>query len=127
MALLSDSELAGIQALGISGMTDSVEIYPQTYDSGLDTGDDPFGSSFSHASTPSTTTVGWLVGRWSDVRGVAAGDIDTTTPYRLRLPVGTTVAAGDDVVINANRYHVIDVGDDQTWPEWLNLVVERSK
>jgi hypothetical protein len=127
MTLLSPAQLAAIQAIGVSGMTATVTIYPQTFDTGLDVSDDPYGSSLTHTSTPSTTVAGWLVGRWSDTRNVGAGDIDTTTPYRLRLPVGTPVDPGDEVGINGNRYHVIDVGDDQTWPEWLNLAVERSK
>lgn len=127
MALLSAAELGAIQALGVSGMTATVLIYSQAYDTGLDTGDDPYGSTLTHQSTPATTTVGWLVGRWSDTRNVGAGDIDTTTPYRLRLPVGTTVASGDEIGIGAHRYHVIDVGDDQTWPEWLNVTLQRSK
>ena len=126
MTLLSASELAAIRSLGEQGMITSVTIYETVTDTGLDEGDDPYGSSISTEQT-GTTTRGWLVGRWATDRGPDSGDLDTTTLYRLRLPVGTTIEPGWEVEIGGNRYHVIDAGTDQSWPEWLNCTVRRSK
>lgn len=125
-ALLTPSQLTAIQELGILGMTTSVTIYEIDMDSGLDETDDPYGSSLI-TSTTGTTVNGWLVGRWATERGTDAGDIDTTTTYRLRLPVGTSIDPGWEVEIGGHRYLVIDAGSDQTWPEWLSCVVRRAK
>lgn len=126
MTLLTPAELAGIQALGEMGMTADVGLIPSSFDSGNDLTDDPYGSSLTYGSVTQTVK-GWLVGRWSERRDPDTGDIDTTTIYRLRLPVGTTIEPGWLVEINSNRYLVIDAGTDQTWPEWLTCVVKRAK
>jgi hypothetical protein len=126
MTLLSDSELAAIRAVGELGMTADVQIYAQTMDTGLDSDDDAYGSTVSFSTTP-TEVKGWLVGNWSPVRSEAVGDIDTTTTYVLRLPVGTAIEPGDKVVVGSGEYSVADAGTDATWPEWLVCMVRRSK
>jgi hypothetical protein len=124
--LLSASEMAGIQSYGLEGMITDVTIFETVMDTGTDETDDPYGSKAT-TSTTGTTVKGWLVGRWATDRDQNAGDIDTTTLYRLRLPVGTSVEAGWDVEISGHRYMVVDAGTDQTWQEWLNVQVRRSK
>ncbi len=126
MTLLSASELAAVRELGLSGMITPVTIYEISTDLGLDEDDDPYGSSISTESVGETVN-GWLVGRWATDRGADSGDVDTTTLYRLRLPVGTSIEPGWEVEIGGHRYNVIDAGTDQTWPEWLNCTVRRSK
>lgn len=122
MSLLSASQLTAIQNLGELGMTSAVTIYSIE----TNTDDDPYGSA-SITSTTGTTVSGWLVGRWATDRGQGAGDVDTTTMYRLRLPVGTLIEPGWEVEVGSHRYHVIDAGTDQTWPEWLACTLNRSK
>lgn len=126
-ALLTSSQLASIQTLGLSGMTTSVGIYPTTLDTGLDNSDDAYGSTLTYASSPSATVLGWLVGTWATSRDTGIGDINTTTLYKLRLPVGTTIRQGWVVKISGNEYLVEDAGTDQTWPEWLTCMVKRNK
>jgi hypothetical protein len=126
MTLLSASQLTSIQQLGLKGMTADVVIYSSATDLGLDLTDDPYGSKLTVAAT-GVTVKGWLVGRWSIERGRDAGDVDTSTSYRLRLPVGTSIEPGWEVDIGGNRYNVIDAGTDQTWPEWLSCTLRRSK
>lgn len=124
--LLSASELGAIQAIGITGMITPVTIFPESGELGLELTDDPYGSS-AEISPTGTTVNGWLVGRWQNDRDSGFGDIDTTTIYRLRLPVGTAIGPGYDVEIGGHRYHVVDTGNDQTWPEWLNCSLLRNK
>ena len=126
MTLIAPSELAAIQAFGIEGMVTDVGIMPSIYDTGVDLTDDSYGSSLTWGPV-SEVVKGWLVGRWAQSRDSDIGDIDSTTTYRLRLPVGTTLEPGWKVEIGGNTYTVIDVGSDQTWPEWLNCVVRRMK
>src|SRR4051812_42038408 len=92
--LLSTNQLHALQQVGELGMTATVEIRPATTDIGLDSGDDPYGSIETTSLVP-TTVKGWLVGTWALSRGRGAGDIDTTTAYHLRLPVGTPIEPGD--------------------------------
>lgn len=127
MTLLSDAQMAAIQSLGRLGMTAAVEIYPTTFDTGLDLTDDPYGSKLTYSTTPLSTVSGWLVGSWAKARDTGVGDVDTVTVYRLRLPVGTTIEPGWYVKIGGHEYTVQDAGTDQTWPEWLTVIVRRTK
>lgn len=126
MSLLSPSQMAAIRSIGVLGMITPLTIFAAAEDTGLDFTDDPYGSTTTYAPV-GVSALGWLVGKWQADREAGAGDLDTTTPYRLRLPVGTSIDSGDDVEISGNRYHVIDAGTDQTWPEWLTCIVVRSK
>lgn len=125
MSLLSSAQLTAIQKYGELGMTTTVTIHEMITNVGLND-DDPYGSKMTH-ETSGTTVKGWLVDRLQTDRGPRAGDVDTTTVYRLRLPVGTAIEPGWEVHILGNSYNVVDVGNDQTWPEWLNCVLKRSK
>lgn len=122
MSLLTNAQLVSIQAMGQQGMTDTVQIYAVT----IDEDSDAYGSKHSWSATATATTVGWLVGLWSSNRTQGAGDLDTTTTFHLRLPVGTNVKTGDKAVVRGGTYVIVDVGDDQTWPEWLLAVCLRS-
>ncbi len=125
--LLSAAQLTSIQALGESGMTTTVEIYPSVYDTGLDLNDDPYGSSLEFATTASDTVKGWLVGTWALQRDAQLGDVNSTTLYHLRLPVGTSIQPGWLVKVEGREYLVEDSGTDQTWPEWLTCTLKRKK
>lgn len=125
--LLSASQMAAVQSLGVQGMITDIGIYPTSFDSGLDLTDDPYGSTLDYATTPSATVKGWLVGSWATSRDVGIGDVNSTTLYKLRLPVGTTIKPGWMVKANGGSYLVEDAGTDQTWPEWLTCMVKRNK
>lgn len=127
MSLLSVSQLASIQTLGVLGMTAAVDIYPTSFDTGLDLTDDPYGSELDVSTTASSTVSGWLVGTWATSRSPDVGDINSVTLYHLRLPVGTTIDVGWTVKVSGNSYTVQDAGVDQTWPEWLTCIVKRLK
>jgi hypothetical protein len=126
VSLLSPAQLSSIQKLGEKGMITDVTIIHFTSDTGLDESDDPYGSITTQDAV-TTSARGWLVGRWSNNRNYAIGDVDTTTTYRLRLPVGTEIEVGWRVAIDGNEYNVVDVGSDQTWPEWLVCLLLRNK
>ena len=115
--------MAAIQAVGQLGMKDTVSIYPTV----LDLTEDTFGSKLSYSTTASSVVQGWLVGNWANTRDEFFGDVGTTTLYRLRLPVGTTIEPGWVVAIGGSEYLVEDAGTDQTWPEWLACTVKRNK
>jgi len=126
-ALLTADQLAAIRTLGEQGMVTTVGIYPTSFDTGLDLTDDPYGSELTYATTPSTVVNGWLVGTWATSRDTGIGDVNTTTVYKLRLPVGTSIKPGWVVKIDDREYLVEDAGTDQTWPEWLTCMVKRNK
>lgn len=125
--LLSPAAMAAIRRVGELGMITDVEIFSESYDTGTDLADNPYGSSTDFPTTASVTVKGWLVGLWATRRERAVGDIDSTTNYRLRLPVGTVIKGGDRVDISGNSYYVMDAGTDQTWPEWLACTLRRNK
>lgn len=124
--LLSATAMAAIRKVGELGMITDVQIFSESYDTGSDLTDDPYGSSTSFSAV-SVTVKGWLVGDWGRSRTPGVGDTNTTTNYRLRLPVGTSIKPGDRTDINGNSYYVMDAGTDQTWPEWLVCTLRRNK
>ena len=119
--------MAAIQKVGKLGMIDTVSIFIQTENIGLDDSGEPYGSSTDYPTTPNAVVQGWLVGQWARLRDPDVGDLNAVTVYRLRLPVGTVIESGDKVEIQGNAYYVIDAGTDQTWPEWLTCTVRRTK
>jgi len=126
MSLLTDAQLAAIQKVGVLGMTTRVQIFSTTFNAGLDD-EDPYGSKLTYSTTPVATVNGWLVGSWANDRDSGIGDVNTTTQYKLRLPVGTEIEPGWTVEINGASYLVEDAGTDQTWPEWLVCILKRNK
>jgi hypothetical protein len=119
--------MTAIQRIGISGMIDTVQIFRFVEDIGLDDSGEPYGSTASYPTTPTSTVKGWLVGTWARDRSPDVGDLNAITVYRLRVPVGTDIESADQVVIKGNTYLVIDAGTDQTWPEWITCIVRRAK
>jgi hypothetical protein len=125
--LLSPSAMRAIQSVGELGMIDTIQIFRLSENIGLDDAGEPYGSSTTYPTTPSSTVNGWLVGQWAHDRDPDVGDLNAVTMYRLRLPVGTDIESADQVVIKGHTYAVIDAGKEQTWPEWLTCTLRRTK
>jgi hypothetical protein len=126
--LLTDAQLGSIQKLAMLGMQTDVTILKRTASLGLETSDDPYGSSVSFTSTSRSTTVkGMLHSTPTPVAIIDAGQLVTVNTYRLWVPVDTDVTNGDRVLIGTNTYVVSDTTADETWPAFLACSLRLSE
>lgn len=115
MSLISPSELAAIQAVGRSGMTSTAIILTRAT---VQTDD-------GQASVWATSAVDvpcWVVGVTpnSATLGDVAGAVDLIQTFVIRLPVGTAVESGDQIVVGAKSYMVEQTNNEDTYPDWLS-------
>jgi len=121
LRLFSEQQMEGIRRVAEMTMTTPVTILHRTGDMGLDTTDDPYGSSISFAEQPSQNSVlGWLHSTPTPVAQMDNGQLITVNTYRLFLPHDTDINPGDRVVIGGNTYVVSDTTADETWPALLS-------
>ncbi len=58
---------------------------------------------------------GWLYSMPAQVQEIDSGAIITVNTYNLRVPVGTDILAGDEVVIGSDTYTVSSINEENTW------------
>lgn len=120
--LLTDAQLASIQQIAKLGMQTKVTIERRTATTGLETTDDPYGSSVSFDANedPERAVVyGMLHSTPTPVAQLNSGQLVTINTYRLWVPVGTEIDPGDHVLIADHSYVVSDTTADETWPAFL--------
>ncbi len=121
MTLISDSEMAALRDVALSGMVTSVAIYNRT------TVETPDGQETDYPATPSSTVQGWLyeLTPYSNAVTVISGGEGMSEFFRLLLPVGTTIAVGDKAVIGSGTYYVQNTGEDNTYKPTLTVSLRR--
>lgn len=129
--LLSDRQLAAVQAIGRSALRAVVVVKRPVFTAGV-LGDDEADMNPQVVSQPSSVLdrgrlLGYLRQTGGDtVGGVDVGRMQTTSTFELALPVGTDIRSRDVVVIRDLPYVVQDVVDDDTWPAMLNCTLRRG-
>ena len=119
MTLVSDSEMAALRAVALSGMVTTIYIYHAT---NVRTED---GNEAGYPSTPSITVLGWLTERTPDstTMGVNDGGQSLSEQFRLLLPVGTVIGANDKVVVGSGIYYVQHTSSDNTYQPMLDVAL----
>lgn len=153
--LLSVEELAEIRSIGEAMMltpimvlrSRNVSIGSSGYDpqyaygddqSRYDYGDDAVLPIEGFAASPASEDIvagadgnlkGWFVSSPQTVDEAQTGEIATINLTLVRLPVGTDIAPHDTlrVIATGTDWLVIDVTNEDTWPEWLKANVRRAE
>lgn len=115
MTLLKLSQLREIQKIGELGMNTEVQIrrrLPQAKDPS-----NPYGDEDVYFADP-VTVMGWLVTKPTERLDTGAGQVRTISTHQLRVPVGTSIRAGDRVAVGGEEFVVTDATNEQSWPEW---------
>lgn len=116
MALVSDAELASLQADFARSFTTTATIKRPEFGSD-ELGDDAFDED--------PATVGTVKGALSSSVAATAGldgsAIVTTTTYRWNCPVDTDIRPRDRLVIGSNEYVVTDTTADESLPICLSV------
>lgn len=105
--LLSAAEMGALREVAEMGMQTPVTIMVRSTTST----DDGQESSWA----VSGSAMGWLYSTPTPVITMVSGMMATVNTYRLFLPVGTAIAAGDHVVIGGQTFTVSDTTAESTW------------
>ena len=109
--LVSEAEMEALRDVAESGMQTTVTIMTratsQTVDGQVSTW------------TSSGTVMGWLYSTPTPQIAMVSGVMATVNTYRLFVPVGTAIVAGDQVVIGAQTFVVSDTTAESTWKPLL--------
>lgn len=115
--LLTDKQLERVRSMAVLGMVTPITIERQGEGAipvGGDYGDDYL--SYTETSESRRTTVkGWFYSTPTEMFSVDTGAVVTANTYRLFVPVGTDIAAGDHVHVGSDDYTVIDTTAEGTW------------
>lgn len=107
MTLVSESELEALRQVAESSFPTDVTIYRQTRTTTSE-------GSVS-AWTRVTTVKGWLKEETTPPVGDVGGVQATVPVYRLNVPVGTDIQAGDRVRIEGATYEVNDTNSEDSY------------
>jgi hypothetical protein len=102
--------MAALRDVAMSGMTSTVYIYNRSTTQTED------GQETSYPATPSSTVLGWLYEMTPDAGTltIISGGESLSELFRLLLPVGTTIASGDKVIVGNSIFYVQHLNEDNT-------------
>lgn len=117
----SDSQMKNLRMVARSGFATVVTIQRRTTsDSAYGDGDDVTWSTIER-------TKGWLHSTPTPVQEADTGSIITVNTYRLFLPVGTNVKAGDQALIGPDTYVVSDTTAESTWQAMMTCSLRKRE
>ena len=88
--------------------------------------DNPYGDDTLTFEDETTEVLGWAVSSLTksiDTSGALTAVAETDT---LRLPVGTRIDTGDEVIIKGETWTVADTSSDETYPAMLKVSIQRQ-
>lgn len=117
MGLLSDTDLAGLREVAESAMETAATIMVR------DTETTEEGKK--SVWTAGTTVYGMLYSEPQPVISEVSGVAGVVDVLKFRVPVGTAVTSGDQLVIGGNTFIVEDEDSDSTYRPWVRLTLRR--
>ena len=126
--LVTDNQMAALRGLAELGMQTTVAIYSRSEGDiqAHDYGDDYLDYDQTNESRR-LEVKGWFYHTGGQGQDPDTGAIVTTSEYRLFLPVGTVIAAGDRVVVGGDEYTVQDTDAENTWLPMLTCELEKRE
>ena len=130
---LTDNQLERVRDLALLGMVTPVTIERRsegTIPAGGDYGDD-FLAYSTTGETRRQTVKGWFFSTPTPQQDVDTGMVVTVNTYRLYLPVGTDIKAGDHVHVGSadprDDYTVSDTTAESTWLPLLTCSLRKRE
>ena len=129
--LLTDRNIEELRKLAMLGMQTKVTIKRRSVvdsssDPLTDYGDDQVSYTLTSESRISTVK-GWFFSVPATAQEPDTGQILTSNVYRVFLPVGTDIQAGDEVIVGASTYIVSDTNAESTWLPLLRCNLRKSE
>lgn len=125
--LLSANELDALRQVALLGMVTPVYVKRRI------TSDTAYGDDDRVTYTLVATTGGWFFSRPTPVADVDTGALITVNTYRLFVPVGTDILAGDEVSTDSDPsdsdvvYTVTDTTFESTWLPLLTCSLRKRE
>jgi hypothetical protein len=121
MSIFTASEMAGLKALQLSSLTDSVDIKRMVL------GADGFGGQTA-TNTTAASSVPCRIRAMTSTRGeeVLAGRLQGRTPWEITLPTTTDVRESDTIVFGSITYEVIAVRGPGTYMTAIKVVCAKK-
>jgi hypothetical protein len=110
-----------MQSLIIENALSQVVIYAPTYN------DDSISDDVPSFGEPIAIVPGWLLSKASTALIQEGGHMVSEQVYRLRVPVDTVIAPRYEVVVDGNRYVVVDMDDRSTWQDTVECTVRAHR
>lgn len=126
---LTDNQLQRLRDVAMLGMITPIVIERRSegaIPAGGDYGDD-FLAYTQTTETKRTEVKGWFYSTPTPLQEVDTGMIVTVNTYRLYVPVGTDVLAGDLVMVGADEYTVSDTTAEGTWLPLLTCTLRKRE
>ena len=122
MTLISPSELAAIQDLGLSGLTSTCTVYHRSTE--------VTANGQQNIWTAGATIPCWVyeITPTTVMLGTIDGAASLSQVFHVRVPMGSNVDSGDQLVLSTfpgNTYIVQNTNNDGTYPVWLDCAVRR--
>lgn len=121
MPLLSASQLAALQTVAISGMTDTVSIVRPSQS------DSVYGDDEVITYTTVGTSKAWFRSTPTQVATADVGVLVTINTYRLLVPPGTDIRPKDEVTFDTDVYLVTDTTAESTYQPYLQVSLRRRE
>jgi hypothetical protein len=120
-ALFTPSQVLSMQSLIIENALSTVVVYAPVY------ADDSISDDVPSFGAPIATVPGWLLSKPSRQLVQEGGHMVSEQVYRLRIPVDTPIAPRYEVVVDGNRYVVIDTDDRSTWRDTVEVTIRAHR
>jgi hypothetical protein len=114
--LITESQMQAIRSFAEKGMVTTVEIYRRDAAAQPAPAND-YGDNVEYNETTASrrgTVQGWLRTVPAPQAEMDSGAIVTDTVWELRVPAGTEIVAGDEVIIKGVEYNVASTDSDNT-------------
>lgn len=100
------------------GMVDDVEVLRRTDVAATDPSNDYGDDTLDYIATQDSRrhwVKGWVFSTPAQQQEVDSGAIITVNTYVLRVPVGTDIKVGDNVIVRGDQYTVASTNRENTW------------
>jgi hypothetical protein len=118
---LSTAQLTGMRRIANRYMVTPISIQRRVL------GDSVMGDKDQVTYATVASLKGWFYSRPTPVADAATGQLTTVNTYRLLVPVGTDIRAGDLVLVGTDTYVVSDTTGESTWIAYLNVSLRKRE
>jgi len=122
--MISPAQLRYVQSLGEKWMVTNVTIYHKAAFA-LDPSN-PYGDDTIESEPDPVTVKGWMTSTLGKTVDAYQAQVIALGQFKLRVPFGTLIEPEDHVVINGQRFGVVDTARESSWQEWLTCSLTRN-
>lgn len=121
MPILSAAQLTAARKFAKLAMNTPITIQRRTLT------DSVYGDKDATTYVTVATVKGYFYSKPTQVANAASGSLSTINTYRLLVPVGTNIKAGDVILVSIDQYVVSDTTAESTWLAYLEVSLRKRE